>query len=249
MKTLKSLPIIFIFFFLFTCSSYAQLKILLGPAIGMTSPTVDYSGETADYYMGTKYGLRPAFNFGAMGKVNLGPIDFNLSIIYSPMSNDGRSDPDPNHPNSTVEIKQKLLTIGIGTQYGISVPMSPVKPYIGFDILFSTISGSAKFQGTPDITSSEIDMETATRTGLGFNGGVEIKLFGTTVDASLRYNLINLFSKTYDGPSNSTTREDAYKYLNDAKDPNYSSSDPIHPVPSNRTIATIQIQLGVLFGL
>jgi opacity protein-like surface antigen len=245
MKSLKSLPFIIVFFFLFTCSSNAQLKIVLGPAIGLTSPTVDYSGETTDFYDGSKYGLHSAINFGAMGKLTLGPINFNLSIIYTPLSNDGRSQSD--YPNSSVEIKRNLFTLGVGTQFGFSVPMSPVKPYIGVDLLFSTISGSTKFQGTQNVTSSVIDMETATRTGLGLAGGVEIKLFSTTLDASLRYNLINLFSKSYDG-SPAGTRDEAYKFLNDAKDPNYSADPTKHPVATDRTIATIQFELGVLFG-
>jgi len=221
------------------------LKILLGPSIGWTAPTVDYSGETTDYYAGSKYGLGSGINFGAMGKLNLGPINFNLSILYSPLSANG---PATSTTGSSVEIKQNLFTIGIGTQFGFNVPMSPIKPYIGFDLLFTTISGSTKFQGTADVTSSTIDLETASRTGLGFAAGTEIKLSSTALDLSIRYNLINLFSKNYDG-STTGTRDEAYKYLNDAKDPNYSSSDTKHPVGTDRTIATIQFQLGILFGL
>jgi hypothetical protein len=46
----------FVFLFctvIFVSTSNAQLKILLGPTIGLTTPTVDYSGETTDYYAGT----------------------------------------------------------------------------------------------------------------------------------------------------------------------------------------------------
>lgn len=231
--------------FLLQSSSQAQLKILLGPAIGLTTPTVDYTGETTDYYSGTKYGLRSAINFGVMGKVSLGPINFNLSAIYSPLSNDGVS--LASVPNSRVEIEQNLLTLGLGTQFGFNVPMSPIKPYIGFDLLFTSISGSAKFQSTPTVSASVIDMETASRTGLGFAAGVEISLLSTAIDVSLRYNLINLFSKEYEG-SSTGTRDEVYKYLNDGEDPNYSAADVNHPVGSKRTIATVQFQLGVLFG-
>jgi outer membrane protein W len=245
MKSIKYFSFIFIFFFLFQSNSNAQLSILLGPSIGYTVPTVDYSGETTDYYTGSKYALGSGINFGAMGKLNLGPINFNLSILYAPLSGSGAA---TSEAGSTVEIKQNLLTIGVGTQFGFSVPMSPIKPYIGFDLLFSTITGSTKFQGTANITSSTIDLETASRTGLGFAAGVEIKLFATALDVSLRYNLINLFNKSYDGPTDGN-RVDAYKYLNDEKDPKYLTDPSKHPVSTNRTIATIQFQLGVLFGL
>jgi opacity protein-like surface antigen len=181
-----------------------------------------------------------------MGKLNLGPINFNLSILYCPLSGSGVA--DATKPNNSVEIKQNLLTIGVGTQYGFSIPMSPVKPYIGFDLLFTSISGSTKFQGLTAVPSSTIDLETTSRTGLGFAAGVEIKLFATALDVSLRYNLINLFNKSYDGPTDGN-RVDAYKYLNDEKDPKYLTDPSKHPVSTNRTIATIQFQLGVLFGL
>ena len=245
MKVGKYFVFIIIAQLFFVSTSDAQLKILLGPTIGLTTPTVDYSCETTDYYAGTKYGLRSGINFGAMGKLSLGPINFRLSVIYSPLSNDGSA--DPTNSGSTAEIKHNLFTVAIGPEYGFNVPASPIKPYLGFDLLFSTISGHTKFQGTANVTSSPIDLSTATRTGLGFAAGVEVKLLGTAIDVSVRYNLINLFNKQYEGPANGI-REDAYKYLNDQEDPNYLSSDPKHPVGNNRTIATIQFQLGVLFG-
>jgi hypothetical protein len=227
--------------------SNAQLNISLGPAIGFTSPAGDYGGDPSDYYLGNKYGLKSGINFGAMGKLGLGPIGFNLSILYTPMSNSGVA--DPNKPNSTADISQHLLTIGIGSHFGFGVPLAPVVPYVGLDILISSLSGSVKFQGVDNVTSSEIDMSSATRTGLGINGGVEIKLGGTKLDLSLRYNMINLFSKSYDGAFGGN-RIEAYKYLNDGKDPNYST-DPNgkDPIGNNRTISTIQFELGVMFGL
>jgi hypothetical protein len=115
------------------------------------------------------------------------------------------------------------------------------------DLLFSTISGTTKFQGITAVSPSAIDLSTATRTGLGFAAGVEVKILSTSLDISIRYNLINLFNKQYEGSQNGT-REEAYKYLNDDKDPNYLSTDPKHPVGNSRTITTIQFQLGVLFG-
>jgi hypothetical protein len=164
------------------------------------------------------------------------------------MSNSGIA--DLTKQNSSVEITQHLFTIGIGTQFAFGVPLSPVKPYIGFDILFSTLSGTAKFQGTPDISSSNIDIEmsTATRTGLGIAAGLEFKLMSTSLDLSLRYNMINLFSKSYEGNLTSNNRIESYKFLNDAKDPNYTSGDTKHPIGSDRSITTVQLQLGILFG-
>jgi hypothetical protein len=227
--------------------SLAQLKITLGPAVGLTSPTADYSGTPSDFYGGYYYGLKPGLNFGVMGKLNLGHININLSILYSIMGNSGNA--DINTSGSTVDFSQHLLTIGIGPQFGFGVPASVVIPYIGLNFLVSTINGSATFQGTSNVPSGTVNMKTATRTGLGLNGGVGIKFMKVQFDLSLRYNMINLFGKSYDG-SPTGDRIEAYKYLNDAKDPYHSEvTDEQHPVESNRIIATIQFELGVMFGL
>ncbi len=137
----------------------------------------------------------------------------------------------------------------LGTEFGFGIPFSPVKPNAGIDILFSTISGTYNFQGTAEVTPGEKSIKSASRTGLGFSVGTEVG-FGKsfTLDLSLRYNLINLFGKSYDGVTNSNDRNDAYSSLNDAADPNYSASNSKHPVGNDRSIATIQLNAGLLFG-
>lgn len=236
------IPVIILFLNIHTATS--QLKIVLGPSIGYTMPTGDYAGTTTDFYNGTAYGLNSGINFGAMGKLGLGPINFNLSIIYSPLSSSGTIS-----PKGSVEIKQKILTIGIGSQYGFGIPLSPVKPYLGLDILFSTFNGSFNFSGgTPEVSDGTFDMQSASRTGLGIAGGVEIKLGGTLLDLSLRYNMLNLFSKSYEGLSNND-RKQSYMYLNDNKDPNFVSGDKKHIIGASRSITTVQLQVGILFGL
>jgi opacity protein-like surface antigen len=248
MKKIQSIIICTLFVLvIFNNKANAQLHISLGPAIGYTIPSGDFGGSPGDYYNGTKYGLSSGIDFGAMGRLGLGPLNFQLSLLYTPLSNTG-SVPDPN-PGSTVDIKMHLFTIAVGTQYGFGVPLAPVKPYIGIDLLFTTISGSFQFHGTQKVNSNSNDLNSATRVGLGISGGVNIKLLTTSLDVSLRYNLINLFSKRYEG-SPTGDRIDSYLFLNDDKDPNYSTaSNDKHPIGSSRIIATIQLQLGVMFGL
>ena len=69
----------------------------------------------------------------------------------------------------------------------------------------------------------------------------------TRLDLSLRYNLINLFGKDY-VTTNNPDRIVAYSNLNDAKDPNYKAGDDKHPIGNDRSIATIQVQVAILFG-
>lgn len=237
-----------ILLFVLTQLSFSQLgiSIKVGPMLGMTSPTVDYGGDVKDFYSGTKYGLRSGINYGAMGKLTLGPLNGRVSISYASLDNSGVA--NLNQPNSTLEVKQNIFLITLGTEFGFGIPFSPVKPYAGIDVLFSSISGTFKYQGTSNVNSNENSISSSSRTGLGFSIGSEIQ-FGKTItmDLSLRYNLHNLFGKEYKVISNSN-RIDAYTSLNDAIDPNYSATDDKHPVGNDRTIATIQLQLGILFG-
>ncbi len=235
-----------ILFFSLSNSGYSQLRLLIGPTLGFTQPAGDYSGSTSDFYTGTKYGLSSGVNFGAVGKVTLGPINGKLSVSWVSLSNSGNS--DITHPNSTVTVKNSIFTLGIGSEFGFAIPFSSLRPYAGIDLLFSTISGSFQFNGTADVNSDNNSIQSASRTGLGLNIGAEYGIGKTiTLDLSLHYNFLNLFGKSYQGAG--TNRLDAYTSLNDAADPNYSASDEKHPIGSSRSISLLQIQLGVLFGL
>ncbi|MBE2216856.1 MAG: outer membrane beta-barrel protein [Ignavibacteria bacterium] len=226
---------------------YSQISLKIGPQLGLTSPTVDYSGDVKDFYNGTKYGLRSGLHYGVIGKVQLGPLNGRLSISYASLDNNGNANPD--QPNSTLEIKNNIFMLTLGTEFGFGIPFSPVKPYAGIDLLFTTISGTYNFQGTSEVSSGEKSIKSASRTGLGFSIGTEVG-FGKSfvLDLSLRYNLINLFGKSYDGVTNSNDRNDAYTNLNDAADPNFSAGNSKHPIGNSRSIATIQFNAGLLFG-
>lgn len=233
-----------VLYLLFTSVSYSQIGLRLGPVVGLTTPTVDYSGDAKDFYSGTKYGLRTGFNYGLAGKISFGPLNSRISVSYASLENNGPSGSN----NGTVEIRNNLFMITLGMQFGFNVPASPVKPYAGVDLLLSSISGSFKFQGTAHVPSDEKSIQTASRTGLGVGFGAEINLGKSyALDLNLRYNLINLFGKEYKSVANAN-RVDAYTSLNDAQDPNYNASDVKHPVGNDRSIVTIQIQLGLLFG-
>ncbi len=230
-----------------TNTSFSQLRLLIGPVIGYTSPSGDYGGSTTDFYSGIKYGLGASVNYGAEAKLTLGPLNGKLSISYVSMSNSGTA--NSNQPNSTVDVKNSIFTVGIGTEFGFAIPFSPVRPYAGVDFLISTINGSFQFQNTPTVSNQNSnDVKSASRTGLGFNLGAEYKAGKTiTLDFSLHYNMINLFGKKYDGVEGN--RINAYTSLNDGTDNLYDAGNVNHPIGSNRSIAVIQIQLGILFGL
>lgn len=224
----------------------SQISLRIGPMAGLTSPTIDYSGDAKDFYAGTKYGMRSGLNYGVIGKILFGPVKGRVSVSYASLDNSGPT----GEPNGSVEIKNNLFMFTIGTEFMFGIPASPVKPYAGIDLLISSISGEFNFSGsTPHgLTGGTTNISSSSRTGLGFAVGSEIG-FGKSfmLDLSLRYNLINLFGKEYTTTSRNN-RTDVYAYLNDAKDPGYVPGDDKHIVGNDRTIATIQLQLGVLFG-
>jgi len=242
---IKYFSIIILFISLISFNVNSQISIKLGPMLGMISPTIDYSGDTKDFYAGTKYGVRSGINYGVMAKLRFLSLSGRFSISYSSLSNDGTADPTKN--NSTVSIESNIVLITIGPEFSFSVTKSPIKPYAGLDLLFSSFSGLFRFQGTSDVSSDQTSIQSNSRTGLGFSLGTEIMIGNVNLDLSLRYNLHNLFGKEYNSP-NSNNRIDAYTNLNDAKDPYYSATGDKHPVGVDRTIATIQLQLGLLFG-
>ncbi len=235
-----------IILFVFINPAQSQIRIVIGPFAGLTLPAIDYSGQTSDFYKGTGYGLKSGIHYGIMSKVALGPLNARLSVSYCTLENTGQA--DPNTGNSTVDVKNNIFTLSLGTEFGFGVPLVPVRPFIGIDVLFSTISGSASFLNTPGISSNQISIQSGSRTGLGISAGAEFKLGKSfSLDASLRYNLINLFGKNYNVVTGAS-RTDGYSSVNDAADPDYNSSSNAHFIGNSRTIATFQIQLGILFG-
>jgi len=246
MKLTKALPVICVLF-LASSIGFAQVKFAVGPTAGLTIPAGDYAGETYEYYVGTKYGLGSGFNVGAVLKAKLVVLSIRAGITYTSLKNTGISELDK--PQSYVEVKHNMVTIFAGPEYQFQIPASPVKPYVGADLLFTSFSGESTFRGVARIPSDgTYGMSSATRIGLGLGAGVEFGLGKTyALDFSIKYNLLNLIGKDY------TVGEDrihAYLNLNDDRDPLNPAEDlNKHPIADSRSISTLQFNLAFLFGL
>lgn len=236
-----------VLFLFFSKDNKCQDNLFIGPIVGLTIPAADYGGNPPDYYTTIKYGQRLGFNFGAAGIFNIHYIALKASVTYSLLGTNGLS--DESHGDSFNDVSQRLLTVSLGPQIGINIPRSSFKPHAGVDLLYSLISSSVDFLNTITLSNptQTIKMNTASRLGIGIAAGTGIKIGRTNLDFSIRYNMINLFGKKYEASANSN-RDDVYRFLNDAKDPNYNPNDPNHPVGNDRSISTIQIQLAILFG-
>jgi opacity protein-like surface antigen len=248
MKKYTRILLVILLFMFSLNTAKAQFNIFVGPIVGGSISAGDYGGKPPDYYTTVKYGQKGGYIFGAMGTATLKPVDLRVAVTYSIIGTNGLS--DETHLDSFVDVTQHLITVSLGTQYGINIPHSLFKPYIGVDLLYSSLSGSADFLNTTTLSNptQTIKMNAASREGLGFAVGTDFKVNKKiTLDFSIRYNMINLFGKKYESPANAN-RDNVYSFLNDAKDPNYNPNDPNHPVGNDRNIVAIQIQLAVLFG-
>ena len=245
MKKITFLIIIIIMLFAFVPVSRAQIHLSIGPQVGVALPMSDFSGEVTDFYNGTKYGLNTGFNIGATVKADLMVIAGRLDINYAMFKNDGNISGTTN-TNSAGTVKMNSLIIGIGPEYNIDIPLSPIKPYGSIELLITSFSGSFQFQNTPLVSNSNSqDIASATRIGLGFLLGTEFKFGLYALDLSLRYNILNVGGKSFSSYTNND-RTNSYLNLNDDKDPNYDGDK--HPVGSSRNMSSLQINVGFLFG-
>lgn len=229
---------VFVLIFAAVLPATAQVSFQIGGGVGYVMPAGDYKGTMAEYYAGTNYGL--AGGFGLHAKTRIGLLGFNLTgeVAYAFLSNDG----SPEGGNSSAEADHKMLSIKVGPEFRLGLPAVPVTPYIGLNVAFNSFSGSSKFQGTSNITSSAIDMASASRIGVGATIGVML----SSIDIAVHYNLHNITGKAWAGGGN---RVDTYSSLNDDKDPLYAAGDNNHVVSDARSIQSVVITVSMMFGI
>ena len=243
----KLTTFLFVALFLMTFSTgWSQLGIELGVNGGATIPTGDYSGTMEHFYAGSKYGLTTGFNIGGYGNLTTPIISGRVSLNYSSVSNDGS--PGTGFGGGTIELKHNLFTIGIGPQYSIPIPQSPIKPFLIAELLIASISGEVSFQGISSIPSKTYDIPTVTRIGLGLTGGLNYDIGSYGFDLSLKYCILNLSGKEFTSFSDNA-RVNSYINLNDDKDPLYGTDPNVHVVSNDRDVSTFQINLGFHFTL
>ncbi|MCX8010841.1 MAG: outer membrane beta-barrel protein [Ignavibacteria bacterium] len=245
-KKFLSLTFILLLFFL-NPILFSQISFQVGVGGGMTFPQADYGGSTIDFYNGTKYGLSNGYNLHA--KARLGLLGFNLfaQIDYQQLKNNGESEPG----KGKVDIMQKIISAKAGPEVYLSIPLSPIKPYLGMNISFNNFSGEFTFTGVAKVPSGTYEIKSAARIGIGFSGGVMIKLgLATSLDLAVHYDLLNLTGKAWeDVEPNKDQRIDSYLALNDEKDPNLVNVNDDHFISKQRTINTLQVTLTFMLGL
>lgn len=229
-------------FFMNSSSSKAQISIQAGIGGGVSIPSGDLSGNTIEYYSGQNYGLSSGFN--VHGKARLGFLGFSLfgEFGYSSFSNNGEAEPG----KGKIDLSQHIVSLKVGPEFHISIPLSPIEPYVNANVAYNSIRGTTTFQGVSEVPSNEYTVESASRFGIGFGGGIIFSLGpATSLDISVDYNLMNLIGKSWDAAGDK--RIDSYQSLNDDKDPLFEAPD--HFVENSRSISTMNISATLMFGL
>lgn len=238
--------LVFVIISLLSFNSNAQINFQIGGGVGYSIPSGDFGGSTYDYYAGTKYGMSSALNLHA--KARVGVLFFNVfgEVGYTSFSNNGSI--SPTEPDKTVDVKNKIFSIKVGPEYKLSIPMSPITPYLNAFVSLNSFSGTVQFKGSPNgLPSSEQDLNSASRIGAGAGAGVLFGLGGLNLDLSVQYHLMNIAGKEFSGVKDN--RLDSYIYLNDDKDPLYAPNNDKHIINSSRSIDAVEVKLTAMFGL
>lgn len=229
----------------FSSLSLAQISVKIGAGAGYVTPAGDNGGSTVDFYNGTKYGMSSGYNFHAKAKVSILTFAVNGVIDYSKFSNDGNAFDDG---RGEVEVSQSILSFRVGPEFRLDIPLVPIVPYIDANVAMNTISGEVIYQGVAEVPSGTYEIESATRFGFGFGGGVEFSLGpAMTLDLGIHYNLVNPLGKEYKADADAR-RIDAYTSLNDDSDPFSAVGNDDHFISDSRSISNLQFTLTVLFG-
>jgi opacity protein-like surface antigen len=230
----------------FSIQSYSQVTVQVGAGIGYSVPTGDFGGDPVDFYNGTKYGMDPGFNFHAKARLGLLFINVFGEIGYTSFSTEGGV--AGNDLTKTIKATDNILSIKLGPELKFSIPLSPISPYVDAFVSINSISGKVEFKGAPNgLPSSEQDLNSATRVGLGAGAGVLFSLGVINLDLNIQYNAMNVFGKEFSGTKDN--RLDSYIYVNDDKDPLYNANDDKHIISDSRGISALEIKLTAMFGL
>jgi opacity protein-like surface antigen len=224
----------------------SPFTLQVGVGFGSVSPKGDFVGSTTEYYSGTNYGQSGGIDYQVKARIGILGLNLVGQMDYASLSNNGNSTPG----QGSIDLSQKILSLKLGPEFKLSIPLFPVTPYIGANISFNHFSGNVSFQGVASVPTGEYDIKNDSRVGYGISGGVIINIVGLTLDVGAQYNILNAFGKKFNvaNPTQSK-RVDSYLALNDDQDPLYQAGSTDHFISSSRTLSTFAITATVMFGL
>ena len=235
-----------LFILLFAYQTNAQVTLQLGAGLGYATPTGDFGGNTTEFYKGTKYGLESGFNYHAKARVGLLFLNIFGELGYTTFSGEGDATPG----QGNIKLSNNVFSIKAGPEFPITIPLSPITPYLMGFVAVNTFSGEVEFQGVSDVPSGTYELASATRVGIGGGGGVTFSAGPLKLDLSIQYHLINFTGNEYK-IENVTSHErlDNYTSLNDGADPAYVNGSNTHFIQDDRGIGAMEFKVTAMFGL
>lgn len=213
--------------FAIALQSNAQVTFQLGGGVGYSVAASDLA-EEINMMEGTGYGMDGGFNLHAKARVGLLSFIAVGEIGYTMMNTDG------SYGSIKYDNSLNVLSIKIGPEFHISLPLIPIDPYVGANFQVNSFSGESEIQGMPGVPSGTYDIETATRYGIGINGGAVFSLAGLKLDLNIGYNMLNAFGKeNEENPSANKI------YINDDEGNGKETS----------ALNTLEFKATVMFGL
>lgn len=180
-----------ILLFIFLLQTNAQVTFQVGGGVGFEAAQGELGADIKS--MGdNNYGMDGGLNLHA--KVRVGLLNFIVAgeAGYTIMNSKGTIN------SVKYESNLYIASLKVGPEFHFGLPVVPVDPYAGINLQINTFSGDTKLQGVPGLASGTYDMESATRIGVGINGGAILKLGGMKLDFNLSYNLLNAIGKDYE---------------------------------------------------
>jgi hypothetical protein len=234
------------FILLFAYQTNAQVTLQIGAGLGYSTPTGDYGGDMTEFYNGTKYGIESGINYHAKARVGLLFLNVFGEIGYTTFSGEGEAAPG----QGNINLSHNVFSMKVGPEFPITIPLSPITPYLMGFVAVNTFSGEVEFQGVSDVPSGTYDLASATRVGVGGGGGVMLSAGPLKLDFSIQYHLINLTGNEYKIENvTSHARLDNYTSLNDGADPAYVNGSGAHFIQDDRGIGAMEFKLTAMFGL
>lgn len=235
-----------LFLVFFTYQTNAQVTLQIGAGLGYSTPTGDYGGDMTEFYNGTKYGIESGFNYHAKARVGLLFLNVFGELGYTTFSGEG----DATTGQGNIKLSNNVFSIKAGPEFPITIPLSPITPYLMGFVAVNTFSGEVEFQGVSDVPSGTYELASATRVGIGGGGGVTFSAGPLKLDLSIQYHLINFTGNEYK-IENVTSHErlDNYTSLNDGADPAYVNGSNAHFIQNDRGIGAMEFKVTAMFGL
>jgi hypothetical protein len=228
-------------------TAQSQVDLKLGGGIGVMSTVSDFNGSTLQYYNGKSYGQNSGLNLQGKAKIGLGGLNLVGGVDYTSLQNTGNSEPG----QGFVDVSQKIISLKVGPEFHLTIPLLPLVPYFGANLAFNTFSGETTFRGVSKVPSATYSIKDATRLGVGFSVGTEISVGPLlSLDFNASYNFMNVSGSEWNDVNPGVNqRIDSYLSLNDSADPEYAAGDDKHFILNDRSINSVLFTVSILFGL